>query len=414
MHFIFKENINNKNFFNNLLFILFATFPIAIILGNMLINIYIVLISLLFLIFQFNFTLFKNKTFLILIFFFISLLINLIFSDNFDLSYPRVFKFFFIIFFILSFEYLVNLKKSYDYKIFKIWSVILTIFMIDLFFEFIFGHNTLGMKAYMPSRLSGFFGDELVAGYFLFGFALIYFSFMKEYLNNNIFLLLIVFTLIIVLSLIIGERSNFIKLFLSILILIFTFNRKNLLINLIPIFLIVLIFVGLVSSNKYYNYRFISQVQKIIKHDGGIDKYLKNSEYGAHYDAAYKIFQRNKLFGVGIKNFRVESSKFMYHNKDYLFTFNRSKTHPHQIHYELLSETGLVGYISFLIFIILSLLFSLRYCILNKNFYQLATILFILTSLIPYLPSGSFFSTFNSSLFWVNYAIMVAYNKKLN
>tara|TARA_B110000444_G_C18292050_1_gene345614 strand:+ start:24 stop:500 length:477 start_codon:yes stop_codon:yes gene_type:complete len=158
----------------------------------------------------------------------------------------------------------------------------------------------------------------------------------------------------------------------------------------------------------------VSQIQKMTSKDNTIDKYLKNSEYGAHYDAAYQIFKKNKIFGVGIKNFRVESRKHIYHNKDYLFTFNRSKTHPHQIHYEFLSETGLVGYLSFLIFIIFSLSISIRYCILNKSFYQLSSILFILFSLIPYLPSGSFFSTFNSSIFWINYAIMMAYNKKLN
>ena len=30
----------------------------------------------------------------------------------------------------------------------------------------------------------------------------------------------------------------------------------------------------------------------------------KNSHYFAHYSAAYQIFERNKMFGVGLKNFR--------------------------------------------------------------------------------------------------------------
>ena len=414
MQTFFKEDSTIKNYPRTLIIFLFATFPIAIVLGNLLINIYIILIGSIYLIFNLNLKLIYNKNFLILVFFFISLLINLIFSDNFDLTYPRVTKFFFIIFFVLSFEYLVRFKKSYDEKIFKFWSLLLTIFIIDLFIEFTFGYNSLGMKSYMPSRLAGFFGDELVAGYFLSGFVLIYFSFIKNYFKNNTAILLVAFILIVFFSLIIGERSNFIRLILDISILIFIFNKKHYLLNIISILVILLIFTSLVATNKYYSYRFVSQIQKMTSKDNTIDKYLKNSEYGAHYDAAYQIFKKNKIFGVGIKNFRVESRKHIYHNKDYLFTFNRSKTHPHQIHYEFLSETGLVGYLSFLIFIIFSLSISIRYCILNKSFYQLSSILFILFSLIPYLPSGSFFSTFNSSIFWINYAIMMAYNKKLN
>ena len=36
---------------------------------------------------------------------------------------------------------------------------------------------------------------------------------------------------------------------------------------------------------------------------------------------------------------------------------------------------------------------------------------YIIISIIPLLPSGSFFSTFTSTFFWINYAIMMAYNK---
>jgi len=38
--------------------------------------------------------------------------------------------------------------------------------------------------------------------------------------------------------------------------------------------------------------------------------------------------------------------------------------------------------------------------------------LFVIVNLIPLLPSGSFFTTYSSGLFWINYAIMVGYVKK--
>ena len=118
------------------------------------------------------------------------------------------------------------------------------------------------------------------------------------------------------------------------------------------------------------------------------------------------------IFGVGIKNFRVASLDDKYENKNYDQTHLRWGTHPHQLHYELLSETGSFGYISFLIFLISSVYFSIINYLKYKNYYQLSGILFVIVSIIPLLPSGSFFSTFSSSLFWINYALMVGYIRK--
>ena len=164
-----------------------------------------------------------------------------------------------------------------------------------------------------------------------------------------------------------------------------------------------------VNSNQYYKNRYFDQVSSILN-DGGISTYLKNSVYGAQYNVANEIFKDNFFFGVGIKNFRIESAKTKYDNLEHLMNHSRATTHPHQLHYEFLSETGIFGYFSFLIFIFLSLYWSIKNYLTNKNIYQLSSILFILTSLIPLIPSGSFLSTYTSSIFWINYSIMVGYN----
>ena len=89
-------------------------------------------------------------------------------------------------------------------------------------------------------------------------------------------------------------------------------------------------------------------------------------------------------------------------------TDSKQSTHPHQIHLEFLSETGIFGYLSFAIFIIFSSAIAIKNYTKHKNIYQLASILFILTSLLPILPSGSFLSTFNSAIFWINFSVMVS------
>jgi len=137
--------------------------------------------------------------------------------------------------------------------------------------------------------------------------------------------------------------------------------------------------------------------------------YLDNSIYGAHFKVAEEIFKDNILFGVGIKNFRIASASDKYDNINHKLPERRANTHPHQVHYEFLSETGLFGYLSFGIFIILSFYFAIKSYLKNKNLYQLSGILYVMISLLPLLPTGSFFSTYSSSLFWLNYAIMVGY-----
>jgi O-antigen ligase len=89
----------------------------------------------------------------------------------------------------------------------------------------------------------------------------------------------------------------------------------------------------------------------------------------------------------------------------------RWATHPHQVHLEFLSETGIFGYITFLLFFLYSIGTSLKYYINSRNLYQLSAILFISITLLPILPSGSFFTTYGATIFWVNFAIMITYNK---
>ena len=163
------------------------------------------------------------------------------------------------------------------------------------------------------------------------------------------------------------------------------------------------------SKNKEEYY---TQIKNLYQKNGLID-YYKNSQYGAHHSTAIKIFYENPLFGVGIKNFRYESIKEKYNDSNYTTSNARQATHPHQIHLEFLSETGIFGYFCFISFILFCLFAVLKEYLKNRNVFQLSSIIFVLSSLIPFLPSGSFLSTFNSGIFWINFAIMIGYCKIL-
>ena len=402
----------NKTIFEKLLFFFFSIYPIAFLVGNFAINL---IVSIIFIIFFYStlfkkVDLFKSNKFLIylLLFLFISLLVNLYFSNNFYLSYPRVFKFILVIFFVLAFK---QLLKSYNYdeinKLYKIWSIVFLIVIIDLIFELVFKSNILGFKSIIPGRLTSFTGKEMIIGHFFSAFALIILSYI--YLNfKNKNLSLLVALSFIILSFLIGERSNFIKTFIILSIFIFFTYETKLKFKLFFISLIVLLFISLLNFNNNYKVRYFNQLDKLFSKNG-INNYLENSIYGAHYKVAQEIFKDNPLFGVGIKNFRVESFSKKYDNLEHKERNKRGNTHPHQIHYELLSETGLFGYLSFMTFIFFSLYFFYKSFKKHKNIYQFSGMLFVVVNLLPLLPSGSFFSTYSAGLFWINYSIMMGY-----
>ena len=116
------------------------------------------------------------------------------------------------------------------------------------------------------------------------------------------------------------------------------------------------------------------------------------------------------FFGVGLKNFRIESTEAKYINKEYLNYTKNASTHPHQVHLEFLSETGLFGYACFILFIIYFLNRSIYQQFKNRNLYQLSGILFLFGSLLPLIPSGSFFTTYGATIFWINLALIESFN----
>jgi len=414
-------------FFKNLLFFLFLIFPITFLLGNLAINLLTILIALTFIIIikNENIKLLNDKVFYLMLFLFLGYLINLIFSQNFILSYPRVIKFFFICFYVLSFKFLSNnIEEKYINYIYKFWVLILSIVAFDCIFEFVVGFNTIGNVSLMPGRIASFTGDELVIGNFFAAFSLIGLSFIFYKFNKNFLYIFLASLIFILVSFLIGERSNFLRTFIIICIFIF-FTFKFRLKYIITFLLFALTSIILVISfNKDYKMRYYDQMTGLNKehlnklyqlnifNKEAVFLNLQNSQYGAHYNVAKEIFFDNPVFGVGIKNFRIESFKKKYENLDHKFNTARGATHPHQIHYELLAETGSLGYLSFILFIIMSLMLFFKNFKNNKNIYEFSAMLFVIISLIPLVPSGSFFSTYTAGLFWFNYSIMMG-NKKI-
>ena len=407
--------IKKNNFFNSALFFFFSVYPIAFLFGNFVINLFLFIINFI-LILSFlknplNYKVLNKSIFYLLFFLFFSFLINLIFSNNIQLSYPRVLKFILIIGSIISFRHLLlTFENSEINKLYKIWSIIFLIVIFDIIFELIFKSNILGLKSFMPGRIASFAGHELNIGHFFSAFCLIFVSYIYNHYKNISFKLIVAIFLIVI-SFLIGERSNFIRTFLIISLFVILIYEINFKLKILFFLSLIVFFIVILNFNTGYKNRYISQFTNMISKNG-ISYYFDNSIYGAHYNVAKEIFKDNKIFGAGIKNFRIESYDKKYEDLNHNQNDKRANTHPHQIHYEFLSETGLFGYFSFAVFTFFSFYLTIKNYIKDRNYYQLAAFFYVLISLLPLIPSGSFFSTYGSSLFWLNYAIMVGYIKK--
>ena len=187
-------------------------------------------------------------------------------------------------------------------------------------------------------------------------------------------------------SFLIGERSNFIKVFIICTIFILLLDNKDYLKKLLILTVSIFIVSLTIINNNYFKQRFVGEIISPIINEG-LSSYIENSNYGKHYEIAKKIHQKNYLFGVGIKNYRLESGKKEYNVNNINFG---GDIHPHQIHNEFLAETGLFGYLIFLIFFIFSIFYGLLKFFQNKNLYTLSSTLFILATVLPLIPSGSF------------------------
>ena len=92
----------------------------------------------------------------------------------------------------------------------------------------------------------------------------------------------------------------------------------------------------------------------------------------------------------------------------------RCSNHPHQVHLEILSEQGVMGYL-IIIFAIFNLLInSFKVYLKTGDLIHLSSILYVVTFFIPLLPSGSIFSTFNATIFWINLSLVHAFLNKPN
>ena len=412
--------INDK--INLFLQSLILSFPILIILGPFVLNIFSIIFSL-YAIFNYKKLKILDKKIVILFFSFVILIFPFESMDfkNSLIKYFSFFRFILMLLGLIIFFEKENNKNYFFLKIYKIYAFILTIIIIDIIIEFIFGTNILGYKSYVDSRIASFTNDELIIGYIFCFTVLFTLTFIMKKTNTYYFLIII--GIILAISFIIGERSNFLKLFSLIILFsfinLFYFNKfkiRNLFIA-IPIILISLASFYQLTKNTQQGkslYRLLEiNMPEESKTSFDIKEKFFESHHAPHYVTAYKIFLNYPVFGIGINNFYSESSKKKYIDKRLQYSGgSRASTHAHQLYLEILSEVGLVGLIYFIFIFLYPIYLSLKSLIKTQEVSILSHLFLHFYFIFPILPSGSIFGTNIGIPFWFNLAILIYLSKK--
>ena len=391
----------NRIIFFNIPNILIILLPLSLLTGPFFGDFSVSIIALTFLIYTIKnkiFFFYKSFFFKIFIIFYFLILLSSIQSRHVLFSIET--SIFYIRFgiFALAIWFYLSQNNKIVYYFFIILTFCFSFLIIDGFIQYFIGKNLLGYQIHPDSRVSSFFGKELILGSYTSRFLPIYCAlfFLHKKFKENRFSILF-FTLVILLAGVLvffsGERSSVFFYLLSTTSMIILLNKNNF--YLVKIFTIVLLIISvLIFFNSSIKTRIIdSTINSITQDKNKISIFTPDHE--KLYLTALQMFNQNKLFGVGPRNFRLECSSV-----DYVDT--KCNTHPHNTYIQLLAETGIFCFliIFFLFFfLIFNLIKQFLYKMKNTQLFsdfQICILTLFLINLFPLIPTGNFFSN------WLN------------
>ena len=402
----------NKNilFYTNFIFII-VFFP-SFVSGVFFPNLIFALLILINLFLNFNkikncFNDLKLINYFFFLFYFL-LLISSFLSTNIFFSLETSLLYFSYIFFVYILIIIFLENEEYDKYFLYFGLITFFILSIDAFYEIINGSNLLNYSA-MKGRLAGMFGDRWVLGSYLvrllpilIGIFLLNYNKLQKNIRYFSYIVFILTSIIIIYS---GERKALLLLLLYCALIFFYLINK---INLTKKILFISSFLILFSS-PFFVEDYKTRIKQNVLHHLTNNNVHEN-QYYSMYKTSYNMFLDNPILGIGPNNFRN-----VCHLDDYYLSNFSCNTHPHNIPLQLLSETGILGFLC-VYFVFFHFLLKL-YAITKKKFDTdmlglYSIICSIILNLWPVIPSGNFFLSWYGILFYLPLALYLMYLKK--
>ena len=436
MFFILKSNKLNTH--QKIVSFLFVLMPIFLITGPFLSDLALSVIAVYYF-FNTKKIKFPNKnkfSFLFFLFYF-AVLLN---SFNFDYYLNSLKSFFFyfrFFFFILVIVYMIELEEKILKDFLKIILLSITIVCFFGFYQYaeirleylerISKADSLNqlirVKNTTQQRISGIFGDELIMGSYLmriFPLFLITFFLTKkdDVLSKSNYVYLFLITILFALSIVITSDRAPILLFCFQIFLFFLLIKKLRKFFLILGTIIFLSFSAVILIDPISKERVVTVTVNNIKgeySDGNVT--LISEAYEGHFNAAKIIFTKYPILGSGIKGFRNQCYNL---NKENYEEKIWCTTHPHNIFFQLISETGIFG-----LFLYLVLFYYVSNQIYRKIKNQIkfekeniliSNIICLINFLVilwPLTTTGSIFNNYNTIFFCLPIILYLISNNKI-
>ena len=433
-----------KNLSNNYLNLLFTLIPASFIAGNLILNLNLVIFIISTLVLHWEKILKLDLDILdkLIIIFFLFCVFTGIFNTvekyfymkSINISpvydYTVLFKTFFYLRYLVFYfcvRYLVR-NNYINLKYFFFSCFICSLFVsLDIIYQLQFGTDIFGYKGifiHSASRLSGPFGDELIAGSYLQRFsiiALFFFPFFFRNLDKKklVPIILMLFLLYFVTIILSGNRMPLI-MFMGLIVLLVIFERKIRKYLLTLSFLASILFAVIYSQNRNIESQiqtFFIQAQKLSSaaFNQEIDRHQLPDHF-AEFESFYDTWLMNKDIGGGVRSFRINCPHRLNLHSDERKLCN---THPHNYYLEILADLGMVGFglISLIFLLTVYQTFIKKYIFitsLNSNLIITPFIFLFLIEIFPIRSTGSFFTTANSTYIFLILAILIALSKKHN
>ena len=424
---------------------LVVAIPILLITGPFLPDLFLSAACFIFLIVTINnrkYKIFNNTFFKYFVIFWFCLILSSILGDpkNFFISIQSSFFYLRFGIFVVLVKYLMDTNKNFS--LLFLYSISIAILLATFFASVQFIYIRAGIineitKLYINNNIEHFnmhwgdigasyfnrltlpLSDWQVVGSFIvrllpLSFVLVLWKIDNKNISKKETLFIkIFFTLVFFIVWSSGERSSFILLIIQLILLFLLIKKLRIFFKkflAIGVLLVLLsIYIDPISRG-----RMIGQTIANITENNKI--HFITSVHEAHLFGAWKIFLNNKYFGAGLKGFRYECF-----NKDEYFKNPKiiCTTHPHNTLMQFLSETGIIGFIFYIIsFFIVSLVLFKKfiYNLLNKSKffiddYQICALVAIFITLWPLASSGSFFNNWLSIIYFIPVAFCM---NKLN
>ena len=451
--------LTKKNYFTskNLLNLLIAFIPLSMAIGNIAINANVILICCVGLL-TYKLKIFKLDQkiiqYLIYSFFLYLVLITLInnlpnlrdiryyeyvdiLSFLFSPQWEHILKSLFFLRFLIFFLVLNCLigEKNFNIKYFFISAAIMSLLVASsLFLNFTSGTDII------------FFGNEKISGGYIQRFSLFFLSIITFLsLNSNsykkiYFFIFFIFSILFLLAIIFTQNKMPLLVYIfSVISYLILIQKKKLKNSLFILFFVSSVF--FISMIKFFPgckgevaieckklpdghivriiNSFVGNIAEILTvapklfYYGSLDEPINfASGYLITFNSGIQTWKKNKVFGGGLKSFRLNCSQYYKNWTGTNYKFQTCNTHPHNYAIEILVDTGIVGVsIFYLIFIIVIFKFFTEWQKFNYKNFSTPFFLILFFEFFPIRSTGSFFTTGNAILIFFLLAVLINVSK---